>query len=109
MSKHPGAFVRLFVAFCLALIPLAAQSKVVAIGKAQGDVVTLTDEACKSSLMMKVKPEFRPKFMAATYYVSKTNQTVPGCYMLYENEYVTICEDGDVFSLPMSFFKQTKI
>lgn len=93
----------------LMLLPQAAVAKVVAIGKSKGDIVTLTDEPCKSSLMLKVKPEFQPKFMAATYYVSSKNETVPGCYMPWQDAYITIWEDGDVFELPMHFFKQTKI
>jgi hypothetical protein len=93
----------------LMLIPQIANAKVVAIGKAKGDVITLTDEVCKSDLMLKVKPEFQPKFMAATYYVSSKNITVPGCYMPWQDAYITIWEDGDVFELPISFFAQTKV
>lgn len=117
--KQPGWFVRvawfmwggiaaLMILLVLMLAPMQAHAKVVAIGKAKGDVVTLTDEPCKSVVMQKVKPEYRKHFMAATYYIGQKNETVAGCYWLYESNYITIWEDGDVFELPMSFFKQAK-
>lgn len=104
-----GGIVALAILLVLILAPIQAHAKVVAIGKAKGDIVTLTDEPCKSVVMQKVKPEYRKNFMAATYYIGQKNETVAGCYWLYESNYITIREDGDVFELPMSFFKQTNV
>ena len=93
----------------LLLLPFAVHAKVIAIGESMGDRITLTDERCVSAVMEKVKPEYRNNFNAATYYISRTRETVKGCYWLYEGQYLTIWEDGDVFALPPSFFKQTRI
>lgn len=99
----------LMVIIAIVCWPLAVKAKDVAIGESRGDRVTLTDQPCNSHVTQNIKPEWRDKFKAATYYIWQKRQTVKGCYLLYEDAYHTIWEDGDVFSLPMSFFKQVKI
>ena len=102
-----GILVLLFIASILLALP--ASAKVVAVAESKGDRVTLTDDPCVSSVLQQIKPDFQGKFMAATYYVGQTRETVKGCYMEYQELYVTIWEDGDRFELPMSFFKQVKV
>lgn len=91
------------------LFPFAAVAKDIATFESRGDRVTLTDQPCTSTVRNNIKPEWRDKFKAATYYVGQKRQTVQGCYMLYGDDYQTIWEDGDLFALPMSMFKQVRI
>lgn len=91
------------------LFPVWAHAKDIATFESRGDRVTLTDQPCTSTVRNNIKPEWRDKFKAATYYVGQKRQTVQGCYMLYGDDYQTIWEDGDLFALPMSMFKQVRI
>jgi hypothetical protein len=93
----------------LMLWPFSASSGVVAVYQSRGDRVTLTDEPCNSEVKLKIKPEWQSKFRASTYYVGQTKITVRGCYMLYEDNYQMIFEDGDIFALPKHLFDGSKI
>lgn len=89
--------------------PAMSHSKDVAVMESRGDRVVLTDQPCTSSVRNHIKPEWRDKFQAASYYIGQKRQTVQGCYLLYGDEYQTIWEDGDVFAIPMGMFKQVRI
>lgn len=99
----------LMVIIAIVCWPLSVKAKDVAIGESRGDRVTLTDQPCNSNVTQNIKPEWRDKFKAATYYIGQKRQVVNGCYIMLEEQYHMIFEDGDIFSLPMSFFKQVKI
>ena len=99
----------LVVMVALLIWPALSQAKDVAVLESRGDRVVLTDQPCTSSVREKIKPEWRDKFRAASYYVGQKRQTVQGCYLLYGDEYQMIFEDGDVFALPMHMFKQVRI
>jgi hypothetical protein len=99
----------LMVIIAIVCWPLTVQAKDVAVLESRGDRVVLTDQPCTSFVKDQIKAEWRDKFKAATYYVGQKRQTVNGCYMLYGDDYQTIWEDGDIFALPMSMFKQVGI
>lgn len=99
----------LMVIIAIVCWPLSVKAKDIAVLKSQGDVVTLTDEPCVSVVVQQIRPEWQAKFRSATYYVGKERKTVRGCYMLYEDTYHTIWEDGDRIPIPMSAFKQVRI
>lgn len=97
------------VLLILLLLSWPAVARDVAVLESRGDRVVLTDQPCTSSVKNQIKPEWRDKFRAASYYVGSKRQTVHGCYMLYGDDYQMIFEDGDVFALPMHMFKRVRI
>ena len=60
------------------LFPVWAHAKDIATFESRGDRVTLTDQPCTSTVRNNIKPEWRDKFKAATYYVGQKRQTVQG-------------------------------